>query len=57
MKVSGFTFVRDAAKYDYPVVESIRSILPVADKFIVNIGQRNDGTLELIRSIGGPISV
>lgn len=57
MKVSGFTFVRNAVKYDYPVAESIRSILPVVDKFIVNVGQRNDGTLELIRSIGDPISV
>ena len=27
MKVSGFTFVRNAVKYDYRVVESIRSIL------------------------------
>ena len=28
MKVSGFTFCRNAVSYDYPVVESIRSILP-----------------------------
>ena len=54
MKVSGFTFVRNAVKYDYPVVESIRSILPVVDEFIVNIGRCEDGTLELIRSIGDP---
>jgi hypothetical protein len=54
MKVSGFTFVRNAVKYDYPVVESIRSILPVVDEFIVNVGRCDDGTLELIRSIGDP---
>jgi hypothetical protein len=36
MKVSGFTFVRNVVKYDYPVVESIRSILPVVYEFIVN---------------------
>jgi glycosyltransferase involved in cell wall biosynthesis len=41
-------------KYDYPVVESIRSILPVVDEFIVNVGRCDDGTLELIRSIGDP---
>ena len=52
MKVSGFTFVRNVVKYDYPVVESIRSILPVVDEFIVNVGRCDDGTLELIRSIG-----
>ncbi len=54
MKVSGFTFVRNVVKYDYPVVESIRSILPVVDEFIVNVGRCNDGTLELMRSIGDP---
>ncbi len=54
MKVSGFTFVRNVVKYDYPVVESIRSILPVVDEFIVNVGRCDDGTLELIRSIGDP---
>ena len=54
MKVSGFTFVRNAVKYDYPVVESIRSILPVVDEFIVNVGLCDDGTLGLISSIGDP---
>ncbi|MBI3812276.1 MAG: glycosyltransferase [Nitrospirae bacterium] len=40
--------------YDYPVVESIRSILPIVDEFVVNVGRCDDGTLELIRSIGDP---
>ncbi len=54
MKVSGFTFCRNVVKYDYPVVESIRSILPIVDEFFVNVGRCEDGTLELIRSIGDP---
>ncbi len=54
MKISGFTFVRNAVKYDYPVVESIRSVLPICDEFIVNVGRCEDGTQELIRSIGDP---
>ncbi len=54
MKVSGFTFCRNAVLYDYPVVESIRSILPIVDEFVVNVGRCNDGTLERIRSIGDP---
>jgi len=54
MKVSGATFVRNALKFDYPVVESIRSILPVCDEFIVNVGESEDGTLGLIESIGDP---
>ena len=52
MKVSAFTFCRNAVRYDYPVVESIRSILPIVDEFIVNVGRCDDGTLDLIRSIG-----
>ena len=54
MKISGFTFVRNAVKYDYPVVESIRSILPVVDEFVVSVGDSEDKTLELIESIGSP---
>jgi glycosyltransferase involved in cell wall biosynthesis len=54
MKVSGFTFCRNAVRYDYPVVESIRSILSIVDEFIVNVGRCEDGTLELIRSIDDP---
>jgi glycosyltransferase involved in cell wall biosynthesis len=54
MKISGFTFVRNAIKYDYPVVESIRSILPIVDEFVVSVGNSDDDTLALIQSIGSP---
>lgn len=53
MKVYGFTFIRNAQLYDYPVVESISSILPLCDKVIVAVGKSEDDTLELIRSIPG----
>ncbi len=51
MKVSGFTFIRNAVQYDYPVVEAITSILPIVDEFIVNVGKSDDGTLALVQSI------
>jgi hypothetical protein len=54
MKVSGFTFVRNAVKLDFPVVECIRSVLPMVDEFVVAVGESEDGTLDLIRSIGDP---
>jgi hypothetical protein len=54
MKVSGFTFIRNAIKFDYPVTESIRSILPVCDEFIVLVGNSDDDTLGLIKSIDSP---
>lgn len=51
MKVSGFTFVRNAIKFDYPVVESINSILPLCNELIVSVGNSEDDTLGLIKSI------
>jgi hypothetical protein len=51
MKISGFTIVRNAVLYDYPVVEAITSILPVVDEMIVLVGNSDDNTEELIRSI------
>jgi len=52
VKVSGFSICRNAVKFDYPIVEVIRSALPIVDEFVVNVGQSDDGTLELIRGIG-----
>jgi glycosyltransferase involved in cell wall biosynthesis len=54
MKISGFTIVRNAVKFNYPVLASISSILPICDEFIVNVGDSEDGTLDLIRSIASP---
>lgn len=51
MKVAGFTFIRNAIKYDYPVVEAINSVLPICDKFFIAVGQSEDDTLHLIESI------
>jgi hypothetical protein len=51
MKVSGFTFIRNAIKYDYPIVEAIQSILPMCDEVVVAVGNSEDQTLELIQAI------
>lgn len=51
MKVSGFTFIRNAIKYDYPVVEAIKSVLPLVDDFYVAVGNSEDDTLGLIAAI------
>jgi len=52
MKVTGFTFIRNAVKLDYPIVEAITSILPLCDDFVVMVGDSEDGTRDLIASIG-----
>jgi glycosyltransferase involved in cell wall biosynthesis len=51
MKVSGFSFIKNAIKFDYPIIEAITSILPVCDEFVVAVGKSDDETLEYIRSI------
>jgi hypothetical protein len=52
MKVSGFTFVRNAVTFDYPIVEAIQSILPICDELVIAIGNSQDDTVGLIQSIG-----
>ncbi|HEY0244392.1 MAG TPA: glycosyltransferase family 2 protein [Mucilaginibacter sp.] len=54
MKVAGFTFIRNAIKNDYPIVEAITSILPVCDEFVVALGNSEDETGDLIRAINSP---
>ena len=54
MKVAGFTIIKNAVVNDFPIVEAIRSILPVVDEMIVLIGDSTDETIALIESIGDP---
>ena len=51
MKIAGFTFIRNAVKNDYAIVEAITSILPICDEFVVAVGASEDETLALIQSI------
>jgi len=48
MKTSGFTFLRNAQKLGYPFLESIRSILPIVDEFIIALGPCDDRTEEMV---------
>lgn len=52
--VSGFSFVRNAIKFGYPVAEALRSVAPLVDELVVAVGRSEDGTLELVRSLGIP---
>lgn len=54
MKVSGFSLVRNAIRLDFPIVPALRSLLPVCDEIVVNVGRSDDDTLDLVRSIGDP---
>jgi len=54
MRVAGFTIIKNAVVNDFPILEAIRSILPVVDEMIVLIGDSTDETIALIESIGNP---
>ena len=54
MKISGFTFLRNAVINGYPFEESIRSLLPIVDEYLIAVGQGQDETLSRIRAIDDP---
>lgn len=51
MKVTGFTFLRNAIVNDYPAKEAILSVLPLCDDFIVALGNSTDETSEMVKQI------
>jgi hypothetical protein len=57
MKVTGFSFIKNAVRFQYPVVEAIRSILPLCDEVIVAVGRSEDGTRELVASIDPKVKI
>lgn len=54
MRISGFTFLRNGIRLGYPFGESIRSILPIVDEFVIALGPSDDGTEEKLKAIGDP---
>ncbi len=51
MKVSAFTFIKNGQLLGYPFIQSIQSVMPIVDEFVVNVGESEDNTLELVESI------
>lgn len=51
MLLSGFTFIRNALKYDFPIVECIQSMLPLVDELVVNVGRSEDQTEKLLQNL------
>ena len=53
--LSGITFIKNGLKLGYPIKESIKSIEPLCDEIIINVGYDNpnltqdDGTYEYLR--------
>ncbi len=51
MFVCGFSIVRCGVEFTYPFLESIQSLLPLVDKFIINVGVCDDSTVDLINGL------
>ena len=55
VKISGVTFVKDVISLGYPFVESIRSIAPLCDEVVINVGfgdpdlKHDDGTWNVLQ--------
>ena len=54
MKVSAFTFIKNGQLLGYPFIQSIKSVLPIVDEFIINVGLGEDSTLDEITNIHDP---
>ena len=56
MRISGFTFLRNANKLYYPIAESILSILDIVDEFVIALGKgdADDTSLEVLKGINSP---
>ncbi|NOZ36151.1 MAG: glycosyltransferase [Chlorobi bacterium] len=56
MKISGFTMGKNVSKLYYPIRESIESILPIVDEFVIALGDsdEDDNTEDIIKQINSP---
>jgi hypothetical protein len=54
VRISGFSFARNAVKLDYPLREALLSALPLVDEMVVVVaaGDPDDDTRGLVESIG-----
>jgi glycosyltransferase involved in cell wall biosynthesis len=54
ISISGFTFIRNGTQLGFPYIESIRSLLPLVDEFVVAAGRSDDDTLQRIQALNDP---
>jgi glycosyltransferase involved in cell wall biosynthesis len=52
LKISGFTFLRNARLNGYPFIESIQSLLPLVDEYVIAVGRSQDDTRAAISELG-----
>ncbi len=51
MKISGYSYIRNGIQFDYPFLQSLQSVLPIVDEFVIVVGDSSDGTREAILNL------
>jgi Glycosyl transferase family 2 len=54
VRVVGFSLVANAVRLEFPLLEALRSVLPLCDELIVNLGPSDDGTEALLGTLSDP---
>lgn len=54
MKVCGFSIANQVVRLGYPIAESLRSMLPLVDEIVLNIGEDDDETWDLVAAMREP---
>lgn len=54
MRISGLTIARRVVDLKYPFEESLRSLLPLVDELIVNVGDDDEETWEAVQKLADP---
>ena len=57
MTVCGFSFGKDLSTLDYPVEASVRSVLPLCDRFVFVVGRSSDDTRDRVAAIDPKIEI
>lgn len=53
MNLYGLAFIKNGVKYDFPFIESLKSLEPIVKKTAINVGIGDDGTLERLQELDG----
>ncbi len=54
MKISGFTFLKNGQILGYPFIQSIQSVLPIVDEFVIALGPCEDETQKMLEAMNEP---
>lgn len=57
MKITGFSFIRNAVKFHYPIAEAVQSILPLCDEVVVAVGKSDDNTKDVVAALSPKIRI